>query len=475
MQRVLSNKQMREADGYTIGELGISSGTLMQRAGEGIADVVALFARPENSVTVVCGTGNNGGDGYVCARELQRRGFDVSVYAVEGKLSADCAREKAEYKGAYAFKIKGDIIVDCLFGTGLCRAVEGEYARIIEEINNSGAFVVSADIPSGINGDNGQVCGAAVKANATVAVAEYKFGLFLNDGADYCGKIIKKDIGITCPGNKYAYIYEAEDIKKYFPPRKRNVHKGTFGTAQLIAGSDRYTGAAALCAEAALKSGCGYVKLCTSERVKTALAPKLPQIIFCDDCDLEAQAVAIGSGCGVSEELYNKIKFLLKEYRGTLVIDADGLNSLARFGADILKNKSCAVVLTPHVKEFSRLAKTDISEILLSPVERARKFAEEYGVTLLLKSAVSILTEGGRTAILNRGNSALSKAGSGDMLTGFACGTAARGVEAFEAAAVASHILGYSAEICSAERTEYCVTAKDIIKNLHLAVRNLTD
>lgn len=476
MQKVLTVAQMREADSYTINQLKIPSQTLMRRAGIAIADEVAAAAKNNGAkkILVVCGTGNNGGDGYVCARELKNRGYNVAVYAMRGNLSADCAREKAAFGGVYAQDIAADIIVDCLFGTGLCRTVSGEYAQVIEKINQSGAYVISADIPSGLNGDNGLAEGCAVKADITVAIAENKSGYFLNDGPDMCGRVIKKDIGIICPETNYAHIYDDSDIKEFYPKRRRNSHKGTYGTAQLIAGSEKFIGAAALAAEAALKSGCGYVKLNTYLQNRSALAAKLPQIIFTDDIDFSADCIAAGAGCGVSEELYKTIRSILKYYSGTLIIDADGLNCIAKYGNEILTDKKCNVIITPHIKEFSRLSKLSMDEILSNPITHARNFANEYKVTVFLKSSVSVLTDGERVFLLHRGNSALAKGGSGDMLLGFACGTAARGVDGFNAVAVASYTLGLAAEICAKEKTEYCVTSKDLIKNLHSAVRNLT-
>ena len=477
MQRVLTNSQMRAADGYTINNLNVAPETLMCRAGVAIADEVRAVADTINakSIIIACGTGNNGGDGYVCARELKSRGYSVKVYAMDGNFSEDCARERAAYSGECTENLDAEIIVDCLFGTGLNRVISGIYGGVIEKINKSGAFVICADIPSGLNGDNGLVEGCAVKADITVAVAEYKAGYFLNDGPDYCGKVIKKDIGITCPDDNYAQIFTDEDIKKFYPKRKRNSHKGTYGTAQIIAGSARYIGAAALAAEAALKSGCGYVKLNTYQQNRASLAVKLPQVIFNDCVDMSAGCIAVGPGCGTTEELYKTIVSLLNCYNGTLIIDADGLNALTQFGVDALNNKKCSVILTPHVKEFSRLSNLSVDEIASDPITHTCNFAKKYNVTVLLKSAVSVLCDGERIALLHRGNSALAKGGSGDMLTGYACGTAARGVDGFNAVAVSSYTLGLAAEICAEERTEYCVTSKDLIKNLHNAVKRLTD
>ncbi|MDE6868426.1 MAG: NAD(P)H-hydrate dehydratase [Clostridia bacterium] len=475
MEKVLTNSQMRAADGYTINELKIPSQTLMLRAGEAIAEEVEKTANRlgTKNVLVVCGTGNNGGDGYVCARKLKERGFEVAVYSAEGKLSDDCAREAEKYTGGFTREISGGIIVDSLFGTGLTRDVKGQFADIIGKINSSGTYVISADIPSGLCGDSGKVLGCAVKANLTVAVAEYKAGHFLGDGIDLCGKVVKKDIGITCPKDSYAHIFNDSDIKAFYPGRKRNTNKGSYGSANLIAGSSKYIGAAALAAEAALKSGCGYVKLTSCEEVKNALVSEFPQVIF-DDVDLTSGAIAIGMGSGISEELYGKIDSLLKNYSGTLIIDADGLNTISKFGINILINKSCRVILTPHPKEFSRLTGLTVDEILSDPVTVAKAFAKKYGVILLLKGAASIITDGEKIVINTKGSTALSKGGSGDMLSGYLCGCIARGLNPFDGVVCAAYTLGITAEEVSEQKTDYCATARDIINNIHRAVLRLT-
>lgn len=477
MIRVLSNEQMRQADAYTIHTGGVPSEILMKRAGFAIADEAerAARARGAKRMVIVCGTGNNGGDGYVCAQALLNRGLAVAVFALSGKLSPDCERERAAYTGAYTKEINGDVIVDCIFGTGLSREVKGEYAEVIALINSSGAFVLAADIPSGINGDNGRVLGCAVRADLTVAVAEYKLGHFLADGPDYCGKVVKKDIGIVCPQENYACIFAEEDIRPFFPKRPRNSHKGTFGSANIVGGSEKYVGAAALAVNAALQSGCGYVKLTTCKEVKNALAAAFPQVIYLEEPDFSSGCIAVGSGCGTSEKLYSLVARLLSAYEGVLIIDADGLNSLAKYGVAILKNARCKVVLTPHVKEFSRLSNKSVEEILADPVGEAGQFAKTYGVTVLLKNAASVISDGARTVINVRGNTALSKGGSGDMLAGLLCGSVARGLPAYEATVCAAFVLGLSAELSAEQKTEYCATAEDIIKNLFLSVKRLTE
>ena len=282
------------------------------------------------------------------------------------------------------------------------------------------------------------------------------------------------NIGVSFKIPDNARIIDSRDVAKFYPQRKRNTNKGDYGSANIIAGSDKYIGAAALACAAALKSGCGYVKLTSTEKVKLALAAKYPQVIYLDECDLNSQSIAIGMGCGVSNELYDAIKFLTKNYSGTLIIDADGLNSLAKFGPDILKGGNCRIILTPHLKEFSRLTGKTMDEISQNPVKSAEEFAKYYGVIVLLKGAASIITDGVNTAINTSGTTALAKGGSGDMLSGYMAGSIARGLSPFDAAVCSAHTMGISAEISSEQKTDYCATAHDILNNLHLAVKYLT-
>jgi NAD(P)H-hydrate epimerase len=282
------------------------------------------------------------------------------------------------------------------------------------------------------------------------------------------------NIGI-CADKTYANIFEDSDVKALFPKRKINTHKGTYGKANIIAGSEQYIGAAALSGEAAMRSGCGYVYLTCCEQVRQSLSPVLPQIIYSDKPNLSAEAIAVGMGCGKSQNLYQNICYLLNNYTGKLIIDADGLNSLAEYGISALDTKKCEVLITPHIKEFSRLTGLTVNEIEQNFVGSCISFAERHNITVLLKSASSVISDGKTTYINVRGNSALAKAGSGDMLAGIICGSAARGLSLINAAAVSSYILGYSAEVCSQNLTEYCCTAQDILKELPTTVKHFTD
>lgn len=475
MKKFLTNAQMRAADEYTISSLGVPSHVLMRRAGEAIAaEVMRVIKSQQEKITVVCGSGNNGGDGFVCARILHEKGFNVSVYELPySARSEDCATAASQYKGNYIQKITGDIIVDCIFGTGLSRKVEGVFADVINQINASGAYIISADIPSGLNGDNGVVQCVAVNADLTVVIGEYKLGHALGEGPDYCGALVRADIGIVTDKNDYAVALEDVDAAEFFAPRKRNSHKGTFGSVCLVAGSSKYPGAAALCLSTALRSGCGYVKLFTAPEVRADLIAAYPQALYISSPDYSCSSFVIGPGCGDSSEIFPMVRSVLRNYRGKLLIDADGLNALSKNGVSALKETKCKVILTPHVIEFSRLTGKSAAAILADPVGCARDFACEYGATVLLKGATTIITDGHRVVLNVRGNSSLAKAGSGDMLAGLIGGTAARGQDIFDAAVCASYVMGAAAELASAEKTEYCVTAEDIAANVARAVKNI--
>lgn len=491
MQTVLTCAEMRAADKYTIETLAVPSQALMERAGEAIADETEKLLRETGgrSVLAVCGGGNNGGDGWCAARLLAERGFETAVFSLSEAPSPDCAAQRSLYAGRILSKFpdeKFDVIIDAIFGTGFRSAPTERFAAAIARINASGSKVVSADIPSGLNGDCGTFV-SCVKADVTVAVGELKGGLLLADGADVCGKVVRKDIGIRLPAAPSAGLCGADDFSRLFPARKKNTNKGTFGKAVILAGSVSYSGAPFLSAAAALKCGCGYVQLAVPAEIFPHCIGKLPEAILTefpseggrirfDEEALQslmqgANSVAIGMGCGVSRALYDALAFLLSEFRGTLVIDADALNSLSEYGVDILREKSCRVILTPHPKEFSRLCGKPLDEVLKNGAASAKEFAAEYGVAVLLKGHTSVVTNG-RFSIFNaEGTPALAKGGSGDVLSGIIASLAARGIGTMDSAACGAYLLGKAGNFAAEEaENEYSVTASDVIAKLPRAV-----
>lgn len=477
MERILSVEQMQAADRYTIEKLGISEEILIERAGRAVAEEITRRFRG-GRVLVCIGKGNNGKDGEVIASVLSGiHGFSVNTLSVSNGI----------FK---MLDIKFDIIVDCIFGTGLNREVEGKYKTAIEKINASGAFIVACDIASGLNGNTGKPMGTAVKADLTVAIQEYKLGHFLNDGPDYSGEVIAKDIGISIWGEDYAYRLSGDDAKVFFEKRKRNVNKGNFGKALVIGGSKKFPGSillsySALCA---LRAGAGYCTLAVPESLYGVYSARIPECIMETVPDngesmifdektlsgfLSYSSISVGMGMGVSEEIYKILKYLIENYTGNLVIDADGLNALSKFGTEILKNKKCDILLTPHVGEFARLLKAKKDIIMSDIINLSKEFARRFGIVLLAKSAVSVITDGEKTVINTTGSPCMAKGGSGDVLSGFAAGIFARNPISIESASTAAYIFGRAGEICEKEQNTYTVIAEDLIRALPRAINSL--
>ncbi len=478
MERVLTSLQMRNADRYTIDVLGVPENALIERAGNAVAD--EIIKRFHGGRVLVCvGKGNNGKDGEVIARILStKHGFSVCVLHV--------------YNGIFKlFENKFDIIVDCIFGTGLNRQVEGKYKTAIEKINSSKAFVVACDIPSGLNSDNGLAMGIAVKADITVAIQEYKLGHFLNDGIDYCGKTILRDIGISLWEEDYLKKISDADISPLFCERKRNVHKGDFGKVAIMGGSKKFSGSVLLSINGltALKMGVGYVNLAIPNSLYNTYFGIVPECIFTPVSDVEGniifdknslddiiqcKCIAFGMGIGVSEEIYKSISYLLQNYDGTLLLDADALNTVSKYGVDILKRKKCNVVLTPHIGEFSRLLNVKKDLIMSDIIKLSKCFASELGVILLLKSAVSIITDGSETFINITGTSGMAKGGSGDVLSGLTAGIMCRCGYSLENVAKSAYLFGKAGEYAKKDNTEFCMSAMDIVKYLPKVIKDLS-
>lgn len=470
---------MRRAD-----EAAIAGGTpvsqLMARAGRALADAVNVAMRRLNvgDVLFVCGGGNNGGDGFVAAELLRSAGEDVSVLCVAERFSQACAAAKEAYKGELLGRVprrRYRLMVDCLFGTGLTRPIEGKDAALVRFLNESGAYVIACDMPSGLT-DCGIAPPVCVRADETVSMGQGKRALLLADGADYAGSVRITDIGIPAEGAGEE-VWEDADVRDFFPKRRSNTHKGTYGTACLLAGR-AYSGAAFLAAGACLKSGAGYTKLCVSGELYPHAIGKLPAAVLreyksLDGDILAADAIALGMGAGVSERLYVHIAELLTAYTGTLILDADALNTISAYGTEVLKKKSCSVILTPHPKEFARLVERPVSEVLNAAPDEARRFAADYGVTVILKNNRSVISDGVRVAINPTGSPALAKGGSGDVLSGLLAGTCARGVAPYEAACVSSYLLGRAGEIAASQMGEYSVDPTDVIAALPAAICSL--
>ncbi len=470
---------MREADEAAVAG-GVSAQQLMKRAGSALSQAIKRIMQNTgiDDVLFVCGGGNNGGDGFVAARLFQEEGKEVAVLCMAKNFSEECKRAKEAYRGeVYGVmpRRRYALVCDCLFGTGLSRAPEGDEAALIDFINSCGAYVLACDIPSGLSG-SGIAYPHCVKASETLAIGQLKDALFLADGADVAGRISVADIGISVQ-SRGAELWERQDVKTYFPKRKSHSHKGTYGDATVLAGSS-YTGAGFLAAGACLKSGAGYTRLRVPQELYSSAIGKLPVCLLkeydaVDGEMLASSAIVYGMGAGVSEQNYNLLRELVTGYTGNLLLDADALNMLALYGTDLLKEKAGRVVITPHIGEFSRLIGKSVQKILENPVELAEDFAREYGVTVILKNNRSVITDGERTAINVTGSPVLAKGGSGDVLSGFLAGMLARGVLCFEAACSACYVFGKAGELAAEEMGEYAPEATDVIGYLSKAMRDI--
>ncbi len=496
MKYSYSIKEVRAADERAV-KSGVSSTELMERAGKALAGEIlrVMKDRKISDALFVCGGGNNGGDGFTAARILHAQGADVAVLCLNGKFSHDCAQAAKKYNGVLFGRIprrRYALIVDCIFGTGLKSAPSGDAAALIGFINASGAYVVSCNLPSGLS-ENGAALSPCVKADETLTVGGMKNALLLADGADVAGKIGLLDIGLA-PQNG-AEIWENEDVKKFFPNRRSHSNKGNYGSVAILA-TCNILGAPLLAAGAALKSGAGYTDIymtsssvpCADEAKLAAFqsadelhralcAAKYPacRFSFYDGEPIFTEAVAFGMDAGTGERTRTILRELLSTYqRGTLVLDADALNTLALCNsADLLREKKCHVIVTPHIKEFSRLTGKTVPEILSDSVGLAAAFAREYGVTVVLKNNRTVITDGVRTAINLTGSPALARGGSGDVLAGFLAGTCARGVPPFEAACISCYLLGKAGELAETELGQYSVSAEDIIGFLPRSILSL--
>ncbi len=492
MDFVLTNAEMRSADEYTIKTLGVASTELMERAGLALADLATELA-PSGKMLCVCGGGNNGGDGFVCARILKERGRAVETVCFADKLSDDCAKNRARWLalgGEILTEVPNEqyaLVVDCLFGTGLRGGLDGKTAEAVNKINalrSAGAKVLSADIPSGLCGDNGLALGAAVCADVTLCIGEKKAGALLQDGLDLAGEVRRADIGIVLPSRGYATVADQEAVKAVLPKRKRNSHKGSYGKAAIVGGSLEYTGAPYLAAAGCLRSGAGYTTLYVPKSLLQSYVLALPEILLRPVCDGERfafetenlrellgyDAVAYGTGMGVSEAVALGAEFLLREYTGKLVLDADGLNSLAKYKTSefskLFSEKKCDVLLTPHVKEYARLTGKTVDEILQDGVYATREFCSKYQINVLLKNASSVLSDGDKTVLIAAGCSGQAKGGSGDALLGVIAGLCASGASAFDGGLLGAELVGKAAELAAAEIGEYSLTASDVIAYL---------
>ncbi len=505
MRKAVDGWLAKETDKYSI-KNGMPSLVLMERAAQAAADEVCSLMQKKQihgRIAAVCSVGNNGADGLAIMRILTEKGYSCTAIVV-----GDTARATEEFTHQlelagmwniaviYFDKDNGknifaeyNIIVDAMFGIGLSRAVEGNYAALIQQLNASGKTIVAVDIPSGVDSSTGAVLGVAVQADVTVTFGSAKLGQLLYPGKEYCGRLIVREVGFLPMDDvkgHYAYYFEnREDVINTIPVRERRTNKGNYGKPLIIAGSKDMTGAAYMSGLAAYRTGAGVVTVLTHSSVDKYLKSILPEAIVRSYDEPEtgtaeliraASAVVLGPGIAVSEISERLVRYVLKNVSAPLILDADALNIISKdvkayFGEGGIRNTGEPVVVTPHVGEMARLVGCSASEISRDIVHYALEFATGYNVYCVLKDAVTaIASPSGELFLSTAGNAGMATAGSGDVLTGIMAAVSAwkpakqgRSDELFDKLCLAVQIHGMAGDEAATGLGEHSVMARDII------------
>ena len=459
-------------------------------------------------IAVFCGKGNNGGDGFAIARHLHNIDAEVSVYLVCGnefkgdaKINFDIIKKMnvnidvvSDTENLKYIIRSNDIIIDAIYGTGIHGTVGGISYDVINEINENSKYTMAVDVPSGINSDSGEICGICIRADKTVTFAAYKVGMLMFPAADYTGKVTVADISIP------DYILEGQSIninvtdeefvRSNFPVRENNSQKGDYGKVLVIAGSVGMTGAAYLSSQSAVTAGSGLVTLAIPAGLNGAMEAKTTEVMTLPVEDINghissgaaekilertdmADAVLIGPGLGRSSDAARVLKSVLSHSKVPVIIDADGINAASR-DMDILSDCTCPVIFTPHAVEMSRLTGLDRDYIEENRLVASKEFAEEYGVTVILKGHHTIVTASDGEQYINiTGNPGLATGGSGDVLAGITASLAARGINETAAAAMAVYIHGKAGDIAKDKYGMESVTASLVMESIPDALRQI--
>lgn len=505
--KLLTPQQMKTIDETAINTLGIPGIVLMENAAIQTAFKASamLEGQEEPNITVVAGSGNNGGDALAVTRHLLSMGYAVSVFSLTDldALHGDAYTNGRILKnlGVNVPVISGQndlerlkiacseshLVIDGIFGTGLNRPVEGILSDIIDIINGYSSKILSIDIPSGINGLTGKVMGNAVKADATVTFHLPKIGLVQYPGAAYVGELSVADIGIPyalSENMETSQLNEKDDIKRILPLRPADGHKGTFGKLLVFAGSESMTGAAYLSALSAYRTGSGYVRLVVPKPCINTLSILLPEAVFVGITEYggtefnvllkrlleDSDAVLIGPGLSVSDEAFSLMKAVVEYCDKPMVIDADALNILSK-ERSLLERLRCETVITPHPAEMSRLTQKSVSEIQENRISIAKNFADEFGLTVVLKGARTVIAANdGRTSINSTGNHGMATAGAGDVLAGIITSLIGQGLYPYDAAVAGVYLHGLAGDIAASDKGAAGVMASDIAENISKAM-----
>ena len=499
MQLWVNAAQMKAADQYTIQKLGVPSLELMEHAAQACVQVLEDEKVDLSHVCVVCGSGNNGGDGFAIARILQNNRYSVETFCVGNpehytEETQEQMHRLQECGGKITYGMPQEdsysVVIDAVFGVGLSRKVEGRYRQVIEQMNRMRGTKFAVDIPSGLSATTGCILGCAFKADYTVTFQLKKIGLELSQGRTMAGRVIVPDIGIStdsiCEDQEIVRTAGKDIYRKMLPDRPEDSNKGTYGRLLVIAGSKGMAGAAYLNAHAAYMTGAGLVRIYTSSDNREILQTLLPEAIVTtyEEYNKEellslltwADSVCIGSGLGMSRLSEKILKTVIEYVKIPCLIDADGLNLLAENNNYLNQMAERRFVITPHMKEMSRLTGTPVEELKADRIQILKDFISRYRITCVLKDSRTLIASEEKGIRMNlTGNSAMAKAGSGDVLAGVISGWMVQGKEAEDAAELGTYIHGLSGDLAKFEKGVYSVMARDLIEYISKALMKLEE
>jgi len=501
--RVLNTAQMREADRRTIEDIGISSLVLMENAGrQVVAAIEAVHADLlDRQVAVLCGRGNNGGDGFVVARTLLQRGVDVSVFLIgqvadvrgDARVNLDILGRLGvtvvEIADGQAWELHlsevrdCNLIVDAIFGTGLNAPVHGLIGSVVADINASGIPVVAIDLPSGLSADTADPIGDSIEAGTTVTLAAPKLPLVLPPAENRAGDIVIADIGIpsgvidALDGPRVELLTRSS-MRELITPRTPESHKGDYGHVLIVAGSVGKTGAAHLSAMGALRSGAGLVTVATPSEclpIVAAMAPEYMTVALGSIDELIEMArdvIAIGPGLGQAASTRTLVKALVEQATAPLVIDADGLNAFADDPDRLTGREGRDVIITPHPGEMARLVRMSTDEVQANRLDIARNFAVGHHVYVVLKGHRTLIATPDEKVFINpTGNPGMATGGTGDVLTGMIAAWLAQLLDAEAACKLAVYLHGMAGDMADAEIGDVALVAGDLILHIGEAVQ----
>lgn len=496
--KVLSCEQMRKLEQAAV-EQGETYLGLMERAGSAAAQVIQEKSACLQRAVILCGKGNNGGDGFVIARRLREQGILVWVILLEGEpATQDAAHMFAQMDGVEVFSYQqpecvglleqADVVVDAVYGIGFRGSIRPPYVSLVEQVNRSPAQVFAVDLPSGAQGDTGKVEGSCIRADVTVTFTTLKPAHVLLPASDYCGETVVVQVGIPLKliekSPSVMGVTSEELVRRALPVRSSSSHKGTYGTLLSVCGSLGMAGAAIMSASAALRCGAGLVKLALPKSIYPIVAGVLCEPVFvllnetnkgtlskqCQArllCELKlATACLVGCGMGCDSDTQLLVDGLLEQAKIPLVIDADGINALCA-NIDRLKAAKAPVILTPHPGEMARLVGTTTAQVQANRLECARQFVQEHQVILVLKGANTLVAlPDGRVFVNRTGNPGMARGGSGDVLAGMIASFAAQGIAPEDAALCGVYLHGLAGDRCAAERSQMGMLPTDMIRQL---------